>query len=334
MKICTYTHKTPVGNISRMGIMLSDNTILDPNFCWQKKFEIEGHYNAEIMSRRTLPSTTHELLESVSSPIDQLTETLEIFNNLKKLGADLQTKNGASLCLKLDEPSISLSAPLQKISTYRDFYTFEKHVKTGFKKRNEEVPPAWYEIPAYYKGATAGFIGDGETIPWPSYTEVLDYELELAMVVGKSGKNISKKNAVKHMFGLTILNDISARDIQKKEMSIRLGPAKGKDFCSIIGPVITTMDEFNYIEPDLLMQAFINGDEWSKGNSSEAQFNFADMLQHASKDEWVLPGDLFGSGTVGTGCGLELDKWIKPSDEIKLTIESIGSLTNTVGSPT
>ena len=151
------------------------------------------------------------------------------------------------------------------------------------------------------------------------------------MVIGRDGYNVKAEDAYKHIFGFTILNDISARDIQKKEMQIRLGPAKGKDFCSIIGPVIVTADEFTSTEPNLLMTAKVNGVEWSRGHSGDIHFTWAQMIEHVSKDEWIIAGDLFGSDTVGTGCGLELDKWIKPGDVLELEIEKIGVLKNVVG---
>ena len=114
-------------------------------------------------------------------------------------------------------------------------------------------------------------------------------------------------------------------------MAIRLGPAKGKDFCSILGPYIVTADEFESKEPQLVMQAFVNGKKWSEGNSGDSNYSFAQMIEHASHEEQLLAGDVFGSGTVGTGCGLELDKWIKEGDEIELVVEHIGKLKNTVG---
>ena len=165
----------------------------------------------------------------------------------------------------------------------------------------------------------------------PIYTDKLDYELETAVVMAKPGKNIHESNAKDFIFGYTILNDISARDIQKKEMAIRLCPAKGKDFCSILGPVIVTADEFENEEPNLLMQAFVNGKKWSEGRSGDSHFSFSQMIEHASKEEQLLAGDVIGSGTVGTGCGLELNKWIKEGDEIELKVEKIGSLKNVVG---
>jgi 2-keto-4-pentenoate hydratase/2-oxohepta-3-ene-1,7-dioic acid hydratase in catechol pathway len=170
-------------------------------------------------------------------------------------------------------------------------------------------------------------------IPWPYYSQQLDYELELGVVIGRDGKDVKASDIKKHIFGFTILNDISARDIQRKEMSIRLGPAKGKDWCSVMGPVIVTFDEFNYQEPDLLMTAHVNGEEWSRGQSGDSHYSWGEMIEHMAMEEWIRATDFIGSGTVGTGCGLELDKWIKPGDMLELSIERIGTLKNIVGTP-
>lgn len=315
MKLIHYSLKSNRLKENRLGILI-DNKILDPNFSFQLKFQ-KTYSNPKERADDYCPSSLHSLLRKKINPLEILKEAINLSND-EKYFLDFST-------------DIKLNAPLDKIETYRDFYAHEKHVATGFKKRNEPIPPAWYEIPAYYKGATQGFIGHEDEILWPSYTDVLDYELELGMIIGKDGKNITEKDANQYIFGFTILNDISARDIQRKEMAIRLGPAKGKDFCSIIGPVIVTYDEFNFSEPKLLMTAKINGEEWSRGLSSDSHFSWSQMIAHVSKDEWILAGDLFGSGTVGTGCGLELDKWIKAGDVIELEIEKIGVLKNTVG---
>lgn len=331
MKICHYRHRQDLGAKTRLGILNeSEGIIIDPNFVWACQYQKEGRFNPYDRANKKLPSSLFEVLTLNDFPLEDLKVSLLKYNELKKSG-DTVLKEGIPISFKLDDESISLTKPLDKISTYRDFYAHEKHVAKGFEKRKEPIPAAWYEIPAYYKGPTLGFIGPEEEILWPHYTNILDYELELGMVVGKEGINIKEENAIEHIFGFTILNDISARDIQKKEMAVRLGPAKGKDFCSIIGPVIATIDEFNNIEPDLLMTATINGEEWSRGQSGDSHFSFSQMLAHVSMDEWVLPADLFGSGTVGTGCGLEIDKWIQPGDEIELFVEGIGKLKNKIG---
>jgi 2-keto-4-pentenoate hydratase/2-oxohepta-3-ene-1,7-dioic acid hydratase in catechol pathway len=324
MKIVTYLHHHHVGVVKRLGILLDDKTILDPNFVFAAKFEQDGKSNPRERADHFCPASLNKLLTLIPEPLKVLQTALA----LKGIAGLV---DGTKYLIDLSANKISLDCPLDKIETYRDFYAHEKHVEVGFKKRGEKIPEAWYEIPAYYKGATAGFIGNETEILWPSYTDVLDYELELGMVIGLDGYNIKEQDAHKHIFGFTILNDISARDIQKKEMQIRLGPAKGKDFCSILGPVITTIDEFDNGEPNLLMTAKVNGVEWSRGYSGDINFTWAQMIAHVAQNEWVKAGDLFGSGTVGTGCGLELDKWIKTGDVLELEIEKIGKLKNTVG---
>lgn len=332
MRVCTFERKTSIGSDKRLGVFFNDSTIVDINLVWELYFDIQGFYNSKERARHLAPSCLSTFLKTKENPISLLKETLILFEKLSSQG-DLKTKAGAYTAFDLlDEKDITrLSKPIQQINCYRDFYVHEKHVKKGFQKRKEPIPEAWYEIPAYYKGPTTGFIGDGDIIPWPEYTDKLDFELELGAIISRDGFNIKAKNAYQHIFGFTILNDISARDIQRKEMSIRLGPAKGKDFCSVIGPVITTIDEFNYEEPDLMMSASINQSVWSQGRSSEAHYSWAEMIEFASKEEWLLATDFMGSGTVGTGCGLELDRWIQPGDIVELSIEKIGTLKNIIG---
>jgi 2-keto-4-pentenoate hydratase/2-oxohepta-3-ene-1,7-dioic acid hydratase in catechol pathway len=332
MKICTYIHHATPGKPKRLGILSNEegkDVIIDPNLVWACDYQREGRYNYMERANHKCPPSLHAILNLDDDPIELLQESYGLFLFLRMVG-DLKMKDGTPIFYELGKEA-SLSCPMDKITSYRDFYAHEKHVKVGFEKRNEKIPEAWYEIPAYYKGSTVGFIGPEEEILWPKYTNILDYELELAMIVGKEGKNIRKADAHEHIFGYTILNDISARDIQRKEMAVRLGPAKGKDFCSILGPVIVTADEFDHKEPNLLMTARVNGKEWSRGHSGDSHYTWADMIHHVSQDEWILPGDVFGSGTVGTGCGLEIDKWIKSGDKLELEIESIGILKNRVG---
>lgn len=330
MKICSYTLRNSPIRTPRLGILLEEtNTIVDPNLCLRLDYIREGYHNPiERADYNLNPSLSH-ILKYSDDPIETIENGYALYLFFQKVGIN-ELPDGTPISFQLDK-EIKLEKPLDKISTYRDFYAHEKHVAAGFKKRKEPIPEAWYEIPAYYKGATHGFIGPEDEILWPHYSDKLDYELELAVIIGKGGMNIKEADANEHIFGYTILNDISARDIQKKEMAVRLGPAKGKDFCSIIGPVITTTDEFDFEEPNLNMKAIINGKEWSNGQSGDSNYSFAQMIAHASMDEYLAAGDLLGSGTVGTGCGLELDKWIQSGDEIELVVEHIGSLKNKVG---
>lgn len=334
MKVCSYKRPTPLGTQKRLGVFLDEKTIIDVNFTWQAEYDKEGYYDTKSRAEMFAPSSLSRFLKLYQdSAISKLKYTVDLYKILAQDGL-LKTKDGADTSFNLnDVKDLKFDAPLDEIGMYRDFYAHEKHVKKGFEKRNEPVPPAWYEIPAYYKGGNTGFIGHDETIPWPFYSQQLDYELELGVVIGRDGKNIKASDIKRHIFGFTILNDISARDIQKKEMSIRLGPAKGKDWCSVMGPVIVTFDEFNYEEPNLLMTASVNGAEWSRGQSGDSHYSWGQMIEHMSMEEWVRATDFIGSGTVGTGCGLELDKWIKPGDVIELEIERIGRLKNLVGTP-
>ena len=319
--------------MKRLGVFLDEKMIVDVNLVWQAKYEKEGFYNpSERAMLFAPPSLAQYLRFHQDQAIVRLQETLLMYKDFQKAGL-LKTQNGGDLALHVFDAKIKLDSPLDEIHMYRDFYAHEKHVKKGFEKRKEEVPPAWYEIPAYYKGGNTGFIGQDDLIPWPYYSQQLDYELELGVVIGRDGKNVKAKDIKKHIFGFTILNDVSARDIQRKEMSIRLGPAKGKDWCSVMGPVIVTFDEFNYGEPNLLMTASVNGEEWSRGYSGDSHYTWGQMIEHMGMEEWIRATDFIGSGTVGTGCGLELDKWIKPGDLLELSIEKIGTLKNIVGTP-
>jgi len=320
--------------IKRLGLLMEDKSILDVNFIWQAEYERQGYFRPEDRAQLFAPSKLSAFLNLYQdSAISKLQYTIELFKKLSQEGIQ-KTLTGADLAFNLNDSSeTKFDAPIDNIPMYRDFYVHEKHVKKGFEKRKEPIPEAWFEIPAYYKGGTTGFIGPDDIIPWPHYSQQLDYELELGVVIGRDGKNIKATDMRKHIFGFTILNDVSARDIQRKEMSIRLGPSKAKDWCSVIGPVIVTFDEFNYEEPNLKMTATINGNEWSSGQSGDAHYTWGEMIEYMSMEEWIRATEFIGSGTVGTGCGLELDRWIQPGDLLELTIEKIGTLKNIVGTP-
>ncbi len=227
---------------------------------------------------------------------------------------------------------IKIKAPLLNPPSLKDFFAFEEHAKNGAKRRNEELPSEWYDIPAYYKGNHREIYGHGDTVPWPSYTRKLDFESEIACVIGKKGKNISQGEASDYIFGYMIFNDLSARDIQKKEMALRMGPAKGKDFANVFGPYLVTKDE---VDPkkDFFIKVKINGEVWSEGHFKDQYWGFPFMVSYISQEETIYPGDILGSGTFYKGCGLDLDRWIKPGDVIELEVQSLGVLKNTVGSP-
>jgi len=220
---------------------------------------------------------------------------------------------------------------------FRDCVTFEQHLINSFGRAAKmtglayDIPQVWYEQPIYYKGNRMSFIGHGTDVQWPKYAGHLDLELELAIVVGKTGKDISVQAASQHIFGYTILNDVSARDAQMREMPGQLGPAKGKDFDTgnILGPYILTADEVAH-PVALEMEVRVNGDRWGGGNSAAMHHTFADILAHISASETIYAGEVIGSGSVDTGCGLELGKRLAPGDRFELEIEKIGILANRI----
>ena len=234
-----------------------------------------------------------------------------------------------------------LHAPLSRPTTLRDAYAFENHVKTANANRGREVPEEWYKFPIFYFTNPNNIYGPEDEIPYPHYTEEMDYELEIAVVIGKPGMDLKPEDAPNHIFGYTIFNDWSARDIQRDEMKVGLGPAKGKDFASTLGPCIITPEELTDKRVnapgvyDLTMVGRVNGVERSYGNFKDIYWSFGDILARASESVTLLPGDVIGSGTVGTGCLLELTKaqgpWLKTGDIVELEIERIGILRNRIG---
>ncbi len=242
-----------------------------------------------------------------------------------------------------------LHAPLRP-RQLRDFLVFEQHLQGGLERHLERVygklgkrlllatglariPAVWYERPLYYKGNRLSVVGHEHPIRWPSYARLLDYELELGMVIGRGGVDIKEADATQHIFGFTIFNDLSARDVQAVEMdrTFHLGPSKSKDFDTgnVLGPCLVTADE---LDPyDLAMTARVNGETWSEGSSSTMHWTFEQLIAWTSRSETLYPGEVFGSGTVGTGCGLELGRYLSPGDVVELEIEGIGVLRNRIG---
>jgi fumarylacetoacetate (FAA) hydrolase len=215
---------------------------------------------------------------------------------------------------------VLLRAPVLHPPTVRDFMAFEAHVRTTRAARGHTVPPEWYEQPVFYFSNPAAIFGPEDGIPYPDGTAELDYELEVAAVIGADGQ----------IGGYTIMNDWSARDLQRKEMKVGLGPAKGKDFATSLGPVVVTPDEFDGTSGTML--ARVNGEERSRGNLSDLHFSWAEIVAQAARNTRLRPGDVLGSGTVGTGCILELGdgRWLRPGDQVELEVEGIGVLRNTV----
>ena len=293
MKLCTFE----VSGARRLGVVTQDAKILDV-----------------------------EAATAGAAPAEMLA-FLRAGDAAKRAVEDALKKAPAAGAKTFDPGEVRLLAPLPRPNSMRDCLAFEEHLKNSMPGR--EIPQAWYEIPCYYKGNPDTVQGTGADVEWPSYTNMLDYELEFASVIGKEGRDIPKEEAWGYIAGYTVFNDISARDIQMKEMALQLGPAKGKDMDggNILGPYLVTADEWDPRDGHTML-ARVNGEEWSRGTTSAMYHDFAAIVSYISMGETLHVGDVIGSGTVGTGCGLELRKFPKPGDVIELEIEGIGVLRN------
>jgi 2-keto-4-pentenoate hydratase/2-oxohepta-3-ene-1,7-dioic acid hydratase in catechol pathway len=223
-----------------------------------------------------------------------------------------------------------LLAPLRPRSL-RDFLTFEGHLNNALSRLGRPIPEEWFDVPAYYKGMPDTVIGPDAVIPWPRYTDRLDHELELAAVIGREGTDITREHALEHVFGWTIWNDVSARDVQVRELPIGMGPAKAKDWdgSNVLGPCIVTADELD--GTNVRMAVRVNGETWGEDTSANMHHTFADLIAYASQAQRLYPGEVLGSGTAAGGSGIELDRRLDAGDVVELEVEGIGVLRNTIG---
>ena len=223
-----------------------------------------------------------------------------------------------------------LLAPLRPRSL-RDFLAFEGHLKGALGSLGRPIPDEWYEVPAYYKGLPDTVIGPDEEIPWPAWTERLDHELELAAVIGRRCRDVPVGEAGDCIFGYTIWNDVSARDVQARELPIGMGPGKAKDWdgSNVLGPCLVTADELD--AADLRMRVSVNGELWGEDTTASMHWGFGDMIAYVSRSQTLHPGELLGSGTATGGSGLELDRRLEPGDLVELEVEGIGVLRNRIG---
>lgn len=241
------------------------------------------------------------------------------------LAQDLIDRSGQTGDGRMPRDSVRLAAPLPRPNSIRDFMLVEEHVRNSFGT----VPAEWYQLPIHWKGNPDTVFGPDSEIPWPYYTDRLDFELEVAAVLGRPAHQVGVDEAQTCIAGFTIFNDWSARDIQLREMKVGLGPAFGKDFATSLGPVLVTPDEFDVATAG--MTARVNGEIWTTGSLGGMLYSFAEAISALSAAQPLQPGDVLGGGTVGNGCGYELDRWVRPGDVVELEVSGIGVLRNTVG---
>ncbi len=314
MKFATYTAFR--GQKPRFGFIIKDKIIdIMRSSIWMNEHSKDSTF-------LSIPTTLKLALKEWNENFDKLKKLEQKIADLDYTSLQI---NGKSISTNLNDSH--LLPPVPNPTSFRDFYAFEQHVKAARKLRGLDMNPDWYKIPIFYFSNTTSLYGHKEDIQYPIKTKELDFELEIAIIIANGGKNIDKNNAEKFIAGYTILNDWSARDLQREEMQMNLGPAKGKDFANSFGPYMVTPDEFkNNWENDKLI---------SDGNTNDLYHSFPSMIERASMNVDLKPGDYIGSGTVGTGCILELRPektggWLKKGDTIRLEIDNIGVLENTI----
>ena len=282
-----------------------------------------------------IPSTLKMALDNWGTNFVKLKE---LDDCLPDINIQSHSVGGKPIAFLMNE--VQLLAPVPDPQTFRDFYAFEQHVRAARKLRGLEMHPDWFRIPIFYFSNPAAIYGHGSEIPYPRKTNELDFELEFAVIIAGAGSDIPSKDADRHIAGYTICNDWSARDLQREEMAMSLGPAKGKDFATSFGPYMVTPDELEDAwdengKLNLRMTCHVNGTLISDGNTNDLYHPFKDMIERASMNTKLLSGDYLGSGTVGTGCILELRPentggWIKKGDVVTLEVKRLGVLENKI----
>ena len=320
MKFLTYIEKK--NSTEGYGFLFNDRVIDIPQAA---KWASDNNGNNHFLS---LPHSLKETLEN-------WTHNYIILKQLENeiSGIDIE-------CFSYEQSDLIILPPIPNPPAFRDFYAFEQHVKAARKLRGLEMNPDWYKIPIFYFSNPNCCYGHQAEIPYPDKTTELDFELEFAIIIGNGGINIKKENAENVIAGYTILNDWSSRNLQREEMPMSLGPAKGKDFASSFGPYMVTPDELDDSWGDdgklhLRMTCHVNDKLISDGNTNDLYHSFGSMIERASLNTSLLPGEYIGSGTVGTGCILELRPentggWLKKGDVIRLEIEKLGVLENKI----
>ena len=327
MKFVTYNLYE--GSQPRFGFKKNDYIIdIVRASIWIKK-------DQEDASFLEIPSELKLALENWNS---SFTKLKELYKAIPDDDLDSLFANGKPIAAL--EKDVNLLPPVVNPQSFRDFYAFEQHVRAARKLRGLEMHPDWFKIPIFYFSNPSALYGHKQEIPYPLNTKELDFELEFAIILANGGSNIKSEDASKYIAGYTICNDWSARDLQREEMAMSLGPAKGKDFASSFGPYMVTPDELDRAldlngKFHLRMTCHVNGKLISDGNTNDLYHPFTKMIERASMNTNLLPGDILGSGTVGTGCILELRPenvggWLKKGDVVRLEVEGLGVLENKI----
>lgn len=322
MKLGTFAVATALGPQSRFGVVWPDRTpqtVIDVNASYAAMSLAEGWHRPQARADAFCPASLNAYLDVHGTDLGVLHQVVEWV----AAHGDAPGLCGARLHYAVDE--VAVRSPVPNVPTLRDFAAFEDHLHETFGRMGLTIPAAWYEQPLAFKGNASSIVDPETVINWPAYTEKLDFELEVAAVIGRDGKDISLGQADDFILGYTLLNDFSARDIQRAEMSNSTGPFKAKDFAWGLGPWIVTADELGELAA-LKLEVRVNDEVWVTSTTGEMKWSFQEIVSYTSQGEELRAGDVIGSGTVNGGCGFEIDRWLQPGDTVELHTDAIGTL--------
>ena len=340
MKLATFRIETPIGPFDRFGLVRLEGNdviaaardaacwVIDANAAFAAFAHDQGRANPSARADAYVPADLKSCVELHGPSLEPLAE-LQGWLDARWdaiANAELSGPRGEVIAHRLSK--VALRAPIQ-VPVLRDFAAFEDHLQITFGKMGLKIPPEWYERPIAFKGNSTAMVGHDAPVRWPRYTKKLDYEIELAAVIGAPARDIEVDQAANHILGYTILNDFSARDAQRGEMAMSTGPFKGKDFAWALGPWIVTPDEFGEVATTK-MGVRINGEVWAESTPGAMHWSFPEMISYTSQDETLNVGDVFGSGTVNNGCGFEIDRWLSEGDVVEIEAAKIGVLRNNI----
>lgn len=329
MRLATVGLRGPLGVAERVVAAeidpeLGSPCLIDVTAAGELWWQTRGAGDPPAWARATFPPDLAALLRGGKLALEMAREAVAL-----ALAQPAQATPGSGVPLRWPERMVE-RRPLLRAPMLRDFYCFQAHVAAGAARRGEPIPSSWYHRPVYYKGNPATVLPPGASVPWPAYSDRLDYELEFACVLLAGGADLDERSAQEAIAGYTIFCDFSARDIQADEMQARLGPAKSKDFASGLGPWLVTADEVG--DPrSLTAAAYLNGSQVARGSMADSSWSFAQMVSYASGAEPLAPGEIIASGTVGGGSGQEAGRLLEPGDRVDMELVGFGTLSHTIG---
>lgn len=321
MKLVNFESGNQDTNTGSIGVLSGDN-IYDIPACHAALLADKGYHQPEQVAKTLTPPDMVEFLRMGKRAFEAARVATSPASR-DKLRQDITDRQ-----LVHDRSEVSIRSPLPRPNSIKDCSVYEEHLLNCRDLDPGSLPDAYYQYPLYYKGNPDAVVHPGEEVIWPTYTDKLDFELEIAAVVGTKGRNIPATEAENYIAGYTIFNDFSARDVQAETKPVMMGPSKSKDFANGFGPTLVTTDD---IDPTALdTRVLVNGEVWSEGDTSGMTHSWGDIIEHISEGVTIHPGDVIGSGTIPMSCSLELDRWVDPGDRLSLEVSGIGVLEHTI----